>query len=68
VCNARLEELAKPRKWYMLSTWKEFHNIFEPDRMQALKERVQEEFSMTPEYIQFRNNCLSNMETGSEGS
>lgn len=48
-CNARLEELAKPKKWLMLATWREHRYIFDPERMQMLKERIQEEFSMTPE-------------------
>ncbi|GJQ77398.1 hypothetical protein Trydic_g20800 [Trypoxylus dichotomus] len=57
-CNARLEELAKPKKWLMLATWREHRYIFDQGRMQMLKEKIQEEFSMTPEETEMYFNQL----------
>nr|XP_022913276.1 uncharacterized protein LOC111424086 [Onthophagus taurus] len=48
-CNMRLEELSRPKKWLMLGVWKEYHSVWDADRMQRFKLKVQEEFSMTPE-------------------
>lgn len=48
-CNSRLDELAKPKRWLLLGTWREHGWLFEPKRMKWVKEKVQELFSMTPE-------------------
>lgn len=48
-CNIRLDELAKPRKWYLLSTYQENKERFDPDRLDKIRARIQEEFSLTPE-------------------
>lgn len=48
-CNPRLDELARPRKWALLALWKSFAETFDPERKEALRLRIQEEFSMTPE-------------------
>lgn len=48
-CNCRIDELARPKRWIILNTWKEHGTHFDPERSQALRERVQEEFYMTPE-------------------
>lgn len=48
-CNVRLDELSKPRKWYLLSTYQENQNRFDPERLDKMRVKIQEEFSLTPE-------------------
>lgn len=50
-CNVRLDELAKPRKWYLLSTYQENLDKFDEERLEKLRAKIQEAFSLSPEYI-----------------
>lgn len=52
-CNSRLDELAKPKKWAILGTYRENAHHFAPERLEVLRARIQEEFSMTPEYKRY---------------
>lgn len=49
VCNVRIHELAQPKRWFLLYTYKNYRQLFESERAQAIKEKVQELFGMTPE-------------------
>lgn len=50
-CNPRLDELSRPRKWLVLAVWREFAWRFEPERLEWVRRRVQEEFCMSPELV-----------------
>ncbi|KAK4886329.1 hypothetical protein RN001_002600 [Aquatica leii] len=52
VCNARLDELAKPNKRLILDLWQNYSYLFTDDRKETIRLLVQEMYAMTPEETQ----------------